>query len=312
MAVFTPVSPIELSHWLSDHQAGSLLTLTPIASGIENTNYFVDTSSGHHVLTLFEKLGPAELPYYLGLMQHLAQQGLPCPKPLPLSHNALFSPLKGKPAALVSRLRGSSVIAPTLGQCEQIGKVLAQMHLAGATYTLHQENPRGTPWIQSTARQLSHLLDSGQQQRLSQALTIAPSFDPTLPHGPIHGDLFRDNVLFEGEHVSGLIDFYFAGDDNWIYDLAIVVNDWCMTPEARLDATRVTALVGAYRANRPVQPTEQATWSSQLTRAALRFWLSRLHDLHQPRASQLLQPHDPAWFDNVLSHHLEQPPSWPC
>lgn len=312
MAVFTPVSSVELSRWLSTHRLGELLSLTPIASGIENTNYFVETSMGHSVLTLFEKLSPSELPYYLGLMQHLAQHGLPCPSPRLLGEGRLCSVLNGKPAALVSRLQGSSCPNPSPSQCAHLGTVLARLHLAAATYERPMANPRGASWRQITAKQIQPLLNPAQQHQLQTALAVAPDFDLNLPHGPIHGDLFRDNVLFDGDSVSGLIDFYFAGMDNWLYDLAIVANDWCMGPDARLDKLRLQTLVSAYTKARPVEQAEQAAWPGLLVSAALRFWLSRLQDLHQPRSSELLLPHDPTWFEAILRHHLEQSPSWPC
>lgn len=312
MAVFTPVSHPQLSIWLSQWSEGSLEQLSPILSGIENTNYFADTSQGRFILTLFEKLTPAELPYYLGLMHHLARQGLPCPEPRRLSHGDFFAPLQGKPAALVSRLTGASCLAPTLTQCAHLGLMLAKLHQAGSSYALTQPNPRGKPWRESSAATVRHFLPPTQQARLDQALQATTDFDPQLPHGPIHGDLFRDNVLFDGENVSGLIDFYFAGEDNWIYDLAIVVNDWCLTPDAHIDHERAITLVSAYTGQRPVLIEEQQRWPHILLSAALRFWLSRLQDFHLPRASELLQPHDPQWFETLVTHHLTQPQPWPC
>ncbi len=311
MAVFTPVSSTELSLWLSEYNMGPLESLDPILSGIENTNYFVQVPQGRFVLTLFEKLSTEELPYYLGLMHHLASCGLPCPQPQVATSGSFIHPLKGKPATLVSRLAGTSCFAPNQKQCANLGDMLGQLHRLAQSYPLAQANPRGEDWRRQIATHVRSYLNSEQQARLDLAMVNAMTFEATLPHGPVHADLFRDNVLFCNDTVSGLIDFYFAGQDNWIYDLAIVANDWCITPQHRLDPDRLRALLTAYTQQRPVQSSEQVLWPRALLAASLRFWLSRLHDLHQPRSSTLLKPHDPTWFENIVAQHLESPPSWP-
>ncbi|WP_297505099.1 homoserine kinase [Ferrovum sp.] len=311
MAVFTTVSPEELSLWLEHYPVGTLQDLVPIAAGIENTNYFVRTTMGHYVLTIFEKLQARELPYYLGLMNHLAAQGLPCPAPLPNRQHRFHALLKGKPTSLVTRLSGQSQTQPTARHCAALGHMMARMHQAALTFEETQSNPRGQDWRIRTAQEVRTFLTAAQQTLLDRALAQAVSFDATLPQGPVHADLFRDNVLFEGERISGLIDFYFAGTDNWAYDLAIVANDWCMTPQACLDPLRLSALLGAYHEKRALTTAEIGLWPRMLGTAALRFWLSRLHDQFQPRPGSLLNPHDPAWFERILSHHLEQPCPWP-
>ncbi|MBW8073081.1 MAG: homoserine kinase [Ferrovum sp.] len=310
MAVFTTVSPEELSLWLEHYPVGTLQDLVPIAAGIENTNYFVHTSTGRYVLTLFEKLQPQELPYYLGLMNHLAAQGLPCPAPLLNQQRQFHTLLKGKPTSLVTRLNGQSQTHPTVDHCIALGHMVAHLHQAALTFEGVQGNPRGQDWRIQTSREIRPFLTTSQQALLDHALIQAVPFDSALPQGPVHADLFRDNVLFEGERISGLIDFYFAGTDSWVYDLAIVANDWCMTPQACLDPLRLSALLGAYHEKRPLASEEVQHWPRMLVTAALRFWLSRLHDQHQPRIGSLLNPHDPAWFERILTHHLEQP--CPC
>ncbi|NDU89903.1 MAG: homoserine kinase [Ferrovum sp.] len=311
MAVFTTVSPEELSLWLEHYPVGTLQDLVPIAAGIENTNYFVHTTTGHYVLTLFEKLQAQELPYYLGLMNHLAVQGLPCPAPLPNRKGQFHALLKDKPTSLVTRLSGQSRTQPTVNHCAALGHMIARMHQAALTFEGTQVNPRGQHWRIQTAQEIRPFLTASQQSLLNHALAQASSFDPSLPQGPIHADLFRDNVLFEEERISGLIDFYFAGTDNWVYDLAIVANDWCVTPQACLDPTRLSALLVAYHEKRPLTAAEIKHWPRMLVTAALRFWLSRLNDRFQPRTGSLLNPHDPTWFEHILSHHLEQPCPWP-
>ncbi len=312
MAVFTPVSPTDLTRWLSGYAVGTVQAQIPISSGIENTNYFVDTTQGRFVLTLFEKLQPQELPYYLHLMDHLAAHDLPCPRPLSDRQGHLFSTLCGKPATLVTRLQGQSRMDPEPAHCQAMGSLVARLHLGAASYPGQHPNPRGPAWWHATGRLIQGFLTPQQQTLLRQELAFQGQhrFDE-LPRGPIHADLFRDNVLFDQAQVGGVIDFYFAGTDSWLYDLAIVANDWCMTPQARLDPVRTLALLRAYAAQRPLSPAEKAAWPVLLRAAALRFWLSRSHDKFLPRASEMVQPHDPAWFEQILTHHVHTQPIWP-
>ena len=312
MAVFTPVSREALSQWLTHYAVGPLQEQAAIAAGIENTNYFVTTEGGRFVLTLFEKLQAADLPYYLNLMDHLAQRGVPCPRPIPDRQGQFFRMLCDKPASLVTRLSGQSQMSPNTTHCRLFGEQVARLHLAAADYPDDAPNPRGPSWWLTAAARVRPFLDAAQNDLLTGELAFqtAHRFD-ALPRGAVHADLFRDNVLFDGDRVGGVIDFYFAGTDAWLYDLAIVVNDWCMTPEATLDPGRVQALVGAYQARRAVSAVERAAWPVMLRAGALRFWLSRLFDLHLPRPGEVLHPHDPTWFERILKHHIKNPSPWP-
>ena len=311
MAVFTPVGIAELNPWLAQFGLPEAHALEGIPSGIENTNYFVGAGQGAYVLTLFEKLTPGELPFYLGLMDHLAQAGLPCPSPARTASGALFAPLNGKPASLVSRLRGRSVMEPDETHCAAIGAITAQLHLAAADYPATQDNPRGPRWWARTAPQVLPVMPAAEQALLDDELSVQLShrLDP-LPRGVVHADLFRDNVLFEGTRVGGVIDFYFAGADAWLFDLAVVVNDWGIDPQAQYHPARCQALLDAYQAVRPLTAAEKRCWPVMLRAAALRFWLSRLYDLHLPRAGELIHPHDPSRFRDVLNLHREGELQW--
>jgi homoserine kinase type II len=304
MAVFTSVSTPELSAWLGDYSLGQLLELQGIASGIENTNYFVTTSNGRFVLTLFEKLGADELPFYLNLMAHLARHGIPCPSPVANRHNQFLGELNGKPACIVSRLSGKSTLAPRVAQCAAIGAMLGQMHIAGQSFTQIMPNPRGIAWRAATAPQVRPFLDAQQAALLDSEVALHAQPPGALPQGVIHADLFRDNVLLEEDRVGGLIDFYFACSDALLYDVAITVNDWCMKPDCTLDGERTQALLRAYHAVRPLQQSEHYAWTAMLRLAALRFWLSRLFDLHLPRDGELIHAHDPRHFERVLKYHI--------
>ncbi len=305
MAVFTSVSEQEFSAWLSNYSLGSLLELQGIASGIENTNYFVTTSNGRFVLTLFEKLSANELPFYLNLMAHLARHGIPCPSPVANRHNQFLGVLNGKPACIVSRLAGKSLTQPSIAHSSAVGAMLGQMHEAGLSFEETIKNPRDAAWRASTARQVMPFLAAHDAALLHSEVAFHTQHTlASLPQGVVHADLFRDNVLLDGERVGGLIDFYFACNDSLLYDVAITVNDWCMGDNAKLDAARTRALLDAYHAVRPFTQQEAELWTIALRVAALRFWISRLFDLHMPRDGELVNAHNPDQFKHILQQHI--------
>lgn len=312
MAVFTSVSEAEFSAWLNDYSLGQLLELQGIASGIENTNYFVTTSNGRFVLTLFEKLRADELPFYLNLMSHLARHGIPCPSPVANRSNQFLGELKGKPACIVSRLSGKSTTTPDSAQCAAIGAMLAQMHIAGQSFSQVMPNPRGAGWRAATAPQVRPFLNAVQAELLDSEVALhAHDRLLQLPQGVIHADLFRDNVLLKENRVGGLIDFYFACSDALLYDVAITLNDWCVSPDGHPYHARAQEFLRAYHAVRPLLDSERAAWPSVLRLAALRFWLSRLFDMYLPRDGELIHAHDPRHFERVLRNHLATPqPVW--
>ncbi len=305
MAVFTSVSEQEFSAWLSNYSLGSLIELQGIASGIENTNYFVTTSNGRFVLTLFEKLSATELPFYLNLMAHLARHGIPCPSPVANRHNQFLGELNGKPACIVSRLAGKSLTLANASNCAAVGAMLGQMHEAGLGFEEPMKNPRDAVWRASTAKHVLPFLNAQDAALLqSEVIFHQQNTLAALPQGIIHADLFRDNVLFDGERVGGLIDFYFACNDSLLYDVAITVNDWCMGDEAKLVAANTRALLDAYHAVRPFTQQEAVLWPLALRVAALRFWVSRLFDLHKPRDGELVNAHNPDQFKHILQQHI--------
>jgi len=306
MSVFTKVSETELALWLKDYSLGNLVSLQGIASGIENTNYFVTTSNGRFVLTLFEKLTPSELPFYLDLMAHLARHGIPCPSPVADRHDRFLGELNGKPASIVSRLPGKSLTQPTVVNCAAMGGMLAQMHLAGQTFPQRMANLRGSTWRAEAGAQVRPFLGIREAELLDSEIALHQQHTlAALPQGVIHADLFRDNVLFDGPRVGGLIDFYFACTDSLLYDVAITVNDWCVGQDGRQDRDRARALLRAYHNVRPFLEEEAALWPLALRLAALRFWISRLYDLHLPRDGELTHAHDPAQFQRILQRHIE-------
>lgn len=316
MSVFTSVNIQQLQTWLQDYAIGELVELKGISSGITNTNYFVTTkdnsdNQSKYVLTLFEHNTLEELPYFIDLMGHLAANGIPCPRPIADKHGACLHMLNGKPAALISCLSGQDVELPNVAQCSAVGDVLAKMHIAGQSfeqefphhYIIGKDgnNQRGKDWRMNTATQVMPHLQAAEQKLLQETMEFQAEFNFTeLPMGVIHADLFRDNVLLDGDKVGGLIDFYYACHDVLAYDLAIAVNDWCVEADGSLDASRLNAMLGAYQAVRPFTQSEIEAWPALLRIAALRFWLSRLYDQIYPQAGELTHAKDPNHFQRIL------------
>ena len=316
MSVYTAVTSDDLGAWLTRYALGTVRSFEPIASGIENSNYFLTADKGRYVLTLYERLPPEELPFYLNLMAHLARSGVMAPAPEPDRSGALWSFLNGKPAGLVARLEGSPVERPDPAHCAAVGAALARLHLAAKQFRGRLTNRRGPGWWRQAARAVRPQLSAEQNALVASELKYQAGFAKTrLPRGAIHGDLFCDNVLFVERRVSGIIDFGFAATDALAYDLAITVNDWCVPrggePVAALDPESVRELVGAYAATRPLVFEERALWGPLLRAAALRFWLSRLYDLHLPRQGELTHAHDPAVFERMLRQRVAREPRFP-
>lgn len=308
MSVFTCVSEADARSLLEQFEIGALSQLEGIVSGIENTNYFLTTTQSTYVLTLFEQLSVEELPFFLRLMSYLSNQQVPCPQPVANKNGQMLLDLHHKPASIVSRLHGKSITTPDLSHCAEVGSTLAQIHLAGQSFEVHRDNPRGSAWWKALAPQLAPKLSTDLAELLHNEIRYqALHRFQDLPRGIIHADLFRDNVLFHEGQLTGVIDFYFACTDSWLYDLAITVNDWCVNENITIDAARVRALLQAYHKLRPLSALERGAWPVLLRAAALRFWVSRLFDLHFPREGELTHAKDPEHFRLLLSHHIHQP-----
>jgi len=313
MAVFTEVSTDEAQRLMQNLQLGQLTELRGIEGGIENTNYFATTSEGQYVLTLFERLNFTQLPFYLYLMQHLARRGIPVPNPAANAKGEILHTVCGKPAAVVNRLRGKSELAPGPAHCAAVGAMLARMHLAGRDYDRHQPNLRGLPWWNETVPVVLPYLEPAQAALLQSELAYqnhiaASSLYAALPRGPVHADLFRDNVMFDGAALTGFFDFYFAGVDTFLFDLAVCLNDWCIDlPTGTHDAARAAAMLDAYQAVRPLTAAEHELLPAMARAGALRFWISRLWDFYLPREASMLTPHDPTHFERVLRQRIEHP-----
>ena len=325
MAVYTEVSEAEAGALMRALGLGTLTSLRGIEGGIENTNYFASTDHGEWVLTLFERLNHAQLPFYLHLMKHLAQHGVPVPEPqakidgtpIPPGEDDILHTVCGKPAAVVIRLRGKSELQPGVAHCAAVGDMLARAHLAARDYPLRQPNLRGLPWWNETVPVVLPYLDAPQSALIRTELAYqnhiaAGSAYAALPRGAVHADLFRDNVMFAGTaeqpELSGFFDYYFAGVDTWLFDLAVTLNDWAIDlSTGQGDPARTAALLNAYTAVRPLTDAERRLLPAMARAGALRFWISRLWDFHLPREASMLKPHDPGHFERVLSARVAEP-----
>lgn len=310
MSVYTEVSPEMCQAWLQRYDLGQMHSLEPIAAGIENTNYFLTTTTGRYVLTLYERVAEDRLTFSLKMMQVLANNAVLCPEPKVDREGRLFSALLDKPAAIATRIRGQWQAQPTQAMLIQAAENLARMHQAASTWSEHFPNPRSVAWRDETADAVRPFLTSEQLALLNLVLESQRKSElnylATLPQGAIHADYFHDNVLFEDSALTGVIDFGFAGCDAYAYDLAIAVNDWCWSRDHHaLEDVLYRAFIAAYTAIRPLSPMEKTLWPWLLERAALRFWLSRLFDLHLPRPGALVHAHDPMHFERILRYHRE-------
>ncbi|MFT3816396.1 MAG: homoserine kinase [Rubrivivax sp.] len=317
MAVYTEVGFDEADRLVRRLGLGALTDLRGIRSGIENTNYYATTVRGQWVLTLFERLPREQLPYYLRLMEHLARHGVPVPAPQADDRGEILHQVAAKPAAVVTRLPGSHRPAPDADHCAQVGAMLARVHVAGADFAFQQPHLRGLAWWQQVAPVVLPHLQPEQAALLEaelafQAELAASPAGQALPRGHIHADLFRDNVMFDAtageDRLCGFFDFYFAGVDALLFDIAVCLNDWCCDLDSgRLAEPRALAFITAYQGVRPLDGNERRLLPAMLRAAGLRFWLSRLWDWHLPRDAALLQPKDPVHFERVLRERIASP-----
>lgn len=304
MSVYTSVSDDEIRQLLTRYPIGRFQSLHGIAQGITNSNFFLNTTEGSYVLTVFEALTEAELPFFMELTRHLSARGVACPAPVAQHDGSLTALIAGKPACIVTRLVGRDTAYPTAAQCRNTGAMLAKMHLAGADFPKKMANPRHAAWWEACARELLPLLgaDDAALLRDETAFQAACSEDG-LPQGIIHADLFKDNVLLEGENVAGFIDFYYACNGSFVYDLAIAVNDWARHADNRPDKALRDAFIGGYQSVRPLTEAETAAFPAACRAGALRFWVSRLWDYHFPAAGEITFIKDPNAFRDLLLHY---------
>jgi len=310
MSVYTIVERAQLVDFLKNYSLGELLDHKGISAGIENTNYFITTTQGQFVLTLFEELRADELPYFLTIMAFFSKQGIRSANPIANNGGQYLSTLNNKPAAIVEKLDGTDTSAPNTQQCATIGQTMAQLHLASEKLTVQRENSRGSSWRQQMGKDLMPLLDAEAANQLQSELEYQHNYlSLDLPKQVIHADLFKDNALFCDDELSGVIDFYYACNDYLIYDIAVAVNDWCVDTDSNglLNNERFNAFIDAYQTIRPLTDEEKKHWPKIIRAAALRFWLSRLNDQHYPKEGAITHIKDPAAMHDILMARINFP-----
>ncbi len=308
MSVYTPITAEQLTKFITQYDIGQLQAFEGISEGIENTNYFVDTEQGRYVLTIFEQHTFDELPYFLNIMAFMAEHAIPTAHPIADRQGKYLNTLQGKPAALVERLNGRGVVQPTVHQCAVMGETLARFHLAGRDFDGYRDNDRDLAWAQRTFAEIEPHLSEEDRTLLQEELAYQAQQDwAHLPQGVIHADLFTDNALFNGDKLAGIIDLYYACNAPWLYDLAVMVNDWARDGDNTYDLDKVRAMMQGYQQVRPLTELEQTEWPASQRMAALRFWLSRLKDKVLPREGELTMIKDPEVFKQVLLHHRQTP-----
>ena len=301
MSVYTSVSDEEMRAFLTQNDLGGFVSLQGIAQGITNSNYFLTTTTGRYVLTVFEVLKQEELPFFLELSRHLSSNGVACPAPIVRKDGKLDSVLVGKPACLVTCLNGSDTGWATEMQCFNTGAMLAKMHIAGQSFPQKMVNPRYDRWWHDACSQLLPVLSEDDAALLQKEIAdLDGNLGNHLPSGIIHADLFKDNVLLDGEKVAGFIDFYYACNGNFMYDLAIAVNDWARTAENKLDSSLQDAFIRGYESIRPLSDEEREYFPIAQRAGCIRFWVSRLLDFHFPQTGEMTFIKDPNAFRDLL------------
>ena len=304
MSVYTSVNIEELKIWLQDYALDNLTDYQGIKSGITNTNYFLMTAHDRFVLTLFEKNTIEDLPYFVDLMAHLAKNSFLCPKPIFKNNGTALSVLKNKPALIVTCLKGKELNKPEVKHCKAVGASLAELHMKSANFTAQHQNTRDLNWIKKTAETLFSELPQDESLLLREEILYQEKKNYKLPKSTIHGDLFRDNVLFLNDQVSGFIDFYYACTDYLILDVAIAVNDWCVNNDGSFDEARLNAFLDAYKKIRSFNDDEDQAWNDILRLASLRFWVSRLNDFYHIEEGELTFIKDPDHFKKILKQRI--------
>lgn len=304
MSVYTRVEPDELDDFLQNYRLGQLLSYTGIEAGIENSNYLLVTSQGEFVLTLFEWITQRQLDYFLRLLQHLQAADFPCPQPQPDNAGLMINGLAEKPAAIFNRIAGTSVINATASHCQQVGVQLAKLHGCGENFPPRRTSDMDLRYCHQLAKKIKPRLKNDDYQKIAAELEFQTAYSQVrLPQGLIHGDLFKDNVLFDNGQLSGVLDFYNACHDNFLSDLAITANDWCHEANGQLNREKLESLLESYQQIRLLTEVELKLLPVIFRLSALRFWLSRLEHQLFPRAGDLTQEKDPLLYRYILEQH---------
>ena len=301
MAVYTSINSSDLNDWIEKFNFKDIVNFKGISSGVTNSNYLIQTAHSNYILTIFEHNNIEELPFYIDLMTYLAKENFLCPRPIENKNGQALGLLKEKPALMVSFLDGKEKVIRSPKSCYLVGKSLAKLHLTANTFPHLNKNTRGLDWVSDMYLNLKKYLSLENQGILELEINYHKEMDKVeLPEGIIHGDLFKDNVLFLNDKVSGFIDFYYACNEKFIYDIAIAINDWCIDQDGQINKSMFLEFIKGYRSERKLTDNEQAYLNVSLRLAALRFWLSRLEDFYNAKEGEITSIKDPKHFKDIL------------
>jgi homoserine kinase type II len=310
VSVYTHIARPQLVQFFSAYALGEVISFEGIQDGINNTNYFVETTQGSFVLTLFETLTTEKLPHFMRLMSHLVNHNIPCPGPLADRQDKVLSELNNKPAAVFKRLSGIATTSPSIEQCHEIGLQLANLHRCTQNYVFPIKNNNALDWCKTLLNKIDAQLSATDRTLINDELLFqTENSSVNLPQGVIHADLFRDNVLFVDNQLSAILDFYSACNGSLLFDIAITANDWCWENED-INPDKITALLSGYESLRTLEQLEKQHWQTMLRAAALRFWLSRLEHQLYPRPGDIIQQKDPLIFKQLLRQHRQWHPDF--
>lgn len=308
MSVYTRLTKEELEVLLNHYDLGNYNDIEGINEGITNSNYYLTTSKNKYILTIFEEPN-LNLNYAIKLMEILSKNQIPCPTPIKTKEGKSILTVKNKPLTIFTLLPGKTLSnkTPTIEMCSQIGETLSKIHICSKDYKDYDEGLRGSKWFIEVSKKLKPFLNKEDSNLIDKEIeNQIYCTNKDLPKGIIHSDLFRDNAMFENEKLTGVIDFYYACNGYYLYDLAIVVNDWCLNNDMSINLERQNALVQSYNKNREIEKIEKETWQNTLRHAALRFWLSRLHDKHFPTVGEITHLLDPNEFKLILLDRIKK------
>ena len=301
MAVYTSINSSDLNDWIEKFNFKDIVNFKGISSGVTNSNYLIQTAHSNYILTIFEHNNIEELPFYIDLMTYLAKENFLCPRPIENKNGQALGLLKEKPALMVSFLDGKEKVIRSPKSCYLVGQYLAKLHLTANNFPQLNKNTRGLDWMSDMYLNLKKYLSLEDQGILELEINYHKEMDKVeLPEGIIHGDLFKDNVLFLNDKVSGFIDFYYACNEKFIYDIAIAINDWCIDQDGQINKSMFLEFIKGYRSERKLTDNEQEYLNVALRLAALRFWLSRLEDFYNEKEGEITSIKDPKHFKDIL------------
>ncbi len=305
MSVYTKITKDALTDHLRNYSIGKVKDFEGISDGIENTNYLLSTEQGEYIFTIFENLDKKRVEEYLEFMNHLNNADFRCAHVEVTNNNKLSTSILNKPSAIIEKLSGKSILNANTNHCHQIGELLSEFHNKSLSFSIPLRDSRDMHWKIKTYEKLSEVINKSQKELIKEAIELNKSFEKLdLPIGKIHADLFKDNVLFDKDLVSGMIDFYYSCDGFFLYDIGVVANDWCVNEGGVIDQSKLVEFIDGYQKNRKISAKEKNNFAIALCAAALRFYLSRLHDLHFPKIGEMTHIKDPSIFENILSDRM--------